>query len=393
MIDILQLACKYLRFNWIKTSIVVVAIALILFLPAALDLLVRHGATSLLTRAAGTPLVLGAQGSPLELVLNSLYFETKPPPEITYSEVARIEQTSLATAIPIYNRFRAGGWPIVGTNLDYYPWRSLELAQGRYPLMIGECVLGADAAKELSVQIGAHVISSPEELFDFAGSYPLRMEVVGILKSTGAADDRAIFTDIKTVWIIAGLAHGHEDVTQAPDDDGTILRREGSRTITNASTMTYNVIHAGNRASYHLHGKIEDLPLTAVLALPHDPRAGALLRGKYLRADESMQMIVPTTVIESLLGTMFRLREYLLLGSALAVFSTLSTTSLVFFLALRLRQREIETMHRIGLPRTRVLGLLATEIAIVIAAAVALALIFSIVFSRYVDFIMLEILT
>lgn len=393
MIDILQLAFKYLRFNWIKTSIVVVAIALILFLPAALDLLVRHGASSLLARAARTPLVLGAQGSPLELVLNSLYFETKPPPEITYSEAARIEQTSLATAIPIYNRFRARGWPIVGTNLDYYPWRNLELAQGRYPIMIGECVLGADAAKKLNVPIGAHVISSPEELFDFAGSYPLRMEVVGILKSTGAADDRAIFTDIKTVWIIAGLAHGHEDVTQAPDDDGTILRREGSHTMTNAATMTYNVIHDGNRASYHLHGSIEDLPLTAVLALPDDPRAQALLRGKYLRADEPMQMIVPTKVIESLLDTMFRLREYLLLGSALAVFSTLSTTSLVFFLSLRLRQREIETMHRIGLPRTRVLGLLATEIAIVIAAAVAMAIFFSVVFSRYVDLIMLKILT
>jgi putative ABC transport system permease protein len=157
--------------------------------------------------------------------------------------------------------------------------------------------------------------------------------------------------------------------------------------------VTYNVINQSNRASYHFHGEMADFPLTSVIALPDDPKAAALLRGKYLADGETMQMIVPSRIIESLLGTMFRLREYLLLGSALAVISTLSTAALVFFLSLRLRKREIETMHRIGLPRTRVVGLLATEIAIVIAAAVILATLLSLIFSQYVDYIMLKILT
>jgi putative ABC transport system permease protein len=392
MIDIFQLAFKYLRFHWIKTGILIVAIALIVFLPFGLDLLVRHGSKSLLARADTTPLVVGQKASPLELVLSTLYFDTAPPPEIAFAEVARINDTGLATAIPIYNRFRARGFPIVGTNPDYFSFRNLTLAEGRQPLMIGECVLGADAVAALGITVGDYVISTPEELFDFAGTYPLKMEVVGILAGSGTPDDRIILTDIKTSWIIAGIAHGHEDVTQATRDD-TILRREGSRIVTNASIVTYNVINQSNRASYHFHGEMAQFPLTAVIALPDDPKAAALLRGKYLADGETMQMIVPSRIIESLLGTMFRLREYLLLGSALAVISTLSTAALVFFLSLRLRKREIETMHRIGLPRTRVVGLLATEIAIVIAAAVILATLLSLIFSQYVDYIMLKILT
>lgn len=392
MIDLLQLALKYLRFHWIKTSIMVVAIALIVFLPSGLDLLVRHGSKSLLSRAESTPLVVGDKGSPLELVLNTLYFDTELPPEITFAEVVRINATGWARAIPIYNRFRAQGIPLVGTNTDYFSFRGLKLAEGRYPLLIGECIVGADAADSLKISVGDHVISTPEELFDFAGTYPLKLEVVGILAGTGAPDDRIIFTDIKTAWIIAGIGHGHEDVTQSTPDD-TILRREGSRIVTNASIVTYNVINESNRASYHLHGEITDFPLTAVIALPDHERAQALLQGKYLGAEEAMQMVVPSAVIQSLLGTVMRLREYLLLGSLLAVFSTLSTAALVFFLSVRLRQREIETLHRIGVPRGRVAGLLATEIAIVIATAVTLAILMNVVFARYVDLIILELLT
>jgi putative ABC transport system permease protein len=392
MIDIFQLALKYLRFHWIKSGILVVAIALIVFLLFGLDLLVRHGSKSLLARAETTPLVVGEKASPLELVLSTLYFDTEPPPEITFTEVERINDTGLATAIPIYNRFRARGFPIVGTNLDYFSFRSLDLAEGRHPLLIGECVLGADAADALEISVGGYVISTPEELFDFAGTYPLKMEVVGILKGTGTPDDRIILTDIKTAWIIAGIAHGHEDVTQSVSED-TILRREGTLIVTNSSIVTYNVINENNRGSYHFHGKMADFPLTSVIALPDDSRAKALLQGKYLGAEEAMQVIEPSAVIESLMGTVFRLREYLLLGSSLAVFSTLSTASLVFFLSLRLRKREIETMHRIGLPRYRVVGLLAAEIAIVIATAVGLATLLSVVFSLYVDSIILKLLS
>lgn len=54
-------------------------------------------------------------------------------------------------------------------------------------------------------------------------------------------------------------------------------------------------------------------------------------------------------------------------------FSTLMTTVLVFMLSLRLRKREMETMHRIGASKVRVTGLIITEIAVVLFLGLAFA--------------------
>ena len=81
--------------------------------------------------------------------------------------------------------------------------------------MTGECVLGATAADAAGVGLEGHVYSSPETVFDLAGVYPLKMKVVGVLKPTGTPDDLAVFVDVKTTWIIEGLAHGHQDLSRA----------------------------------------------------------------------------------------------------------------------------------------------------------------------------------
>jgi putative ABC transport system permease protein len=80
--------------------------------------------------------------------------------------------------------------------------------------MMGECVLGCRAAEDAAVGPGGHVLSSPESVFDLAGVYPLRMKVVGVLKPAGTPDDLAVFVDVKTTWVIVGLAHGHQDLSR-----------------------------------------------------------------------------------------------------------------------------------------------------------------------------------
>ena len=68
----------------------------------------------------------------------------------------------LARAIPLHVGLAAGGQPIVGTELAYFEWRGLELAAGRSMASLGECVLGAEAAKRLGAGPGDAVVSSPE---------------------------------------------------------------------------------------------------------------------------------------------------------------------------------------------------------------------------------------
>lgn len=378
--DQLYMAWCYLAFHRIKTTLLVLSTALILFLPFGLNVLVRQSAQSLMQRAEATPLIVGAKGSPLELVLNSLYFESETPPSIPFAQVERIAATGLADTIPLYTPFRARGFPIVGTTIDYFAFRNLRCATGRKMGMLGECVMGSEVAEQLNLEVGDTLISSPENVFDLAGVYPLKMKVVGRLEPTGTPDDRIILVDIKTAWIIEGLAHGHQDMT-APEAASGILKRENNTIIANASVMQYNEITAENMQSFHFHGDSSRFPLTAIAVQPNSRRSSALLQGRYLGEGEPMQIVQPAAVIQELLETILTVQKYVTAGVMLMGLSTCMTATLVFALSFRLRKRELETMHRIGGAKHIVAGLLVFEVGVVLLLGAVLAAVLTLLVS------------
>ena len=382
MKDVLYMAWRYLSFNKGKTAILVISIMLIIFLPVGLNVLVNQSSQQLTARADGTPLIVGAKGSQLELVLNSLYFESDIPDVIPFAESSRISETGLATAIPLYTRFRAQAQPIVGTTLDYLEFRGLRVRDGRSFAILGECLLGAAAAEALGVGPGGHVVSSPEGVFDLAGVYPLRMKVAGVLEPAGTPDDMAVFVDVKTAWVIEGLAHGHQDLAD-PDAESRVLQRDGNTIVGNASVVEYNEITADNIDSFHFHGDPSGFPITAVIAVPDDEKSGTILQGRYVGDEESVQVLRPRTVMDDLLATILTVQNYVIAAVIIIGLSTMATAALVFLLSLRLRSREIETMHKIGGSKRRVVGILSAEIAVVLLAGVALAAILTGLTSRF----------
>ena len=382
MRDILFLAWRYLAHNRVKTGVLVGSIMLIVYLPVALRVLVSQSATELTSRAEATPLLVGAKGSPLELSLSSLYFESDTPELTTYAEAERVADSGLAQAIPLYVRFRVRTQPIVGTSIEYFDFRGLRFADGRVMATLGECVLGAKAAENLGVSAGGTVITSPESVFDIAGVYPLKMQVVGVLEPAFTADDIAVFVDLKTSWIVQGLVHGHQDMA-APESASGVLSREGDKIVANASVLQYTEITPDNIDSFHFHGSTETYPISAVIANPHDQKSGTILMGRYESPDESVQILEPTTVIDELLGTIFTVQNFVVAGMLLVGMAALATAVLVFALSLRLRKREIETMAKIGGSKLRVAGVLVTEIAVVVLASVVLAGILTALTTRF----------
>jgi putative ABC transport system permease protein len=382
MRDVLFLAWRYLAHNRVKTGVLVGSIMLIFYLPVALRVLVRQSAAELTSRAESTPLLIGAKGSPLELALNSLYFESDTPELTNYAEAERVAGTGLATAIPLYVRFKVRQQPIVGTSLEYFDFRGARIAEGRAMAMLGECVLGSRAAEVLGTKVGGTVISSPESVFDIAGVYPLKMPVVGVLEPTFTADDVAVFVDLKTAWIVEGLVHGHQDMA-APEAAAGVLSRQGDNIVANASVLQYTEITPENIDSFHFHGSAEDYPISAVIAVPHDQKSGTILMGRYESPDDPTQILQPTTVIDDLLGTIFTVQSFVVAGMLLVGLAALATTVLVFTLSLRLRKREIETMAKIGGSRVRISGVLVTEVAVVVVMSVVLAGILTALTARF----------
>jgi putative ABC transport system permease protein len=370
--SVLYLAWRYLAFNRWKTAILIGTITVIIFLPLALELVLDRSSEGLRARARATPLLLGAPGSPLELVLNSLYFEGEVPAPLEFAAVADILDTGLAGAIPLHVRYRVGEQPVVGTSPDYFEFRGLRIATGRRVAISGEAVLGAAAAQALGVGPGDRVVTSPETVFDVTGSYPLELAVVGVLASAGTPDDRAVFVDVLTTWIIGGIGHGHAGLEE-PESSGGVLKRDGKHIVANASLVKYRTITLDNLADFHFHGDTGGFPLSAVIALPHNAKSGVLFEGRFDDPESSVRIVRPRETMDSLLGMVFSVRQYVLVAVVLVGMAAFATTTMVFLLSIRLRRAEINTMTRMGADPRRVAAILGAEIVLVMTASLVLA--------------------
>ncbi|MCA9141668.1 MAG: ABC transporter permease [Planctomycetaceae bacterium] len=372
MNDILYLAWRYLTYHRLKTIVLVASIAIIVYLPIGLNIVMSQSAKQLRGRAEATPLLAGAKGSPLELVLQSLYFETDVPNSIPYAEVARIKDSELATAIPLNVKFHSRNGPIVGTTGNYFDFRKLSVIEGRQIAMLGECVIGSDVARTGNLSIGDHIVSLSEDVFNIAGVYPLKMRIVGVLGPNDSPDDRAVFVDVKTTWIIEGLGHGHQELGR-PETSDSGIANEANQVVTHTSVLQYNEITAENVSSFHFHGDTSTFPITAIIAVPDDEKANALLQGRYLGDDEEVQIVRPAEVMEKLLHTIFTVGRYVTFAVTIVGLSTLATMTLVFVLSLQLRRRELETMMKIGASRQRVVCMLGAEVFGVLILGACLA--------------------
>jgi putative ABC transport system permease protein len=371
MKNVLFLALRYLRFNKIKTAIMVFSIAVAVFLPLAVNLLVRDYQRGLLARANATPLIAGAPGSRLDLVLHALYFRGRPAHDLTMGDAAAINSSGLALAIPILQKHSARGFPIVGTSLEYFDFRGLRVAQGEGLRRVGDCVLGATVAGKLGLKPGDKLMSDPENVFDLAGSYPINMHIQGILEPTGTADDGAIFADYKTEWIILGIMHGHQDA--ATMDSNLLLGRDASHVTASAAVLPFQEITDDNLILFHTHGDETTFPVSAIIVVPRDTKSATILRGRYEDPKATVQLLVPRQIISETLDLVFRVKRFfdaqaLLVGGAMALL-----LALVVLLSLRLRRGEMETMFKIGCARWMAFGMQAAEIVIVLVAGLAMA--------------------
>ena len=366
------LGWRYLRFHRFKSLVLLASVTLMMFLPASTRLLVADSATALTARAQSTPLLLGARGGDLELVLNALYFHAGQPPVLPYSALDDVQNSGLALGVPMYTRFQSRGAPIVGTSLDYFEFRHLQLASGRLMGLLGEAVIGANVAREQNIIVPGSLVSSPETVFDLAGVYPLKMKVVGILEHTGSPDDDAIFVDVRTTWVIQGLGHGHEDLKKG-GPSGSVLSRSDGTITANAALKQFNEITDENIQDFHFHGDTSGFPLSAVIVVPPDEKNSTLLRGRYQNNDSDYQVLVPGHVLDDLLETVFTVQNYVILGLMLLSLATVAVVTLVFLLSQQLRRGEFMTLKRMGASRGFVATLIFSEIGFVLLGSLILS--------------------
>ncbi len=339
------LGCRYLWQHRWRSALVTLVVTLGLLLPAAIWLVVDLAEAHLRERADSTPLLLGAKGSSLELVFNGLYFSENDQPRIKLQDANDAAADGLGRSIPIYARYQAQGYTVVGTTVDYIDFRGLQFKKGQAFTQLGDCVVGSDVAQDLNLSPGDALVTTPERVFDLTGVFPLKMRVVGVLAPTGTPDDRAVLADLKTTWVIEGLAHGHQDATQLDD---AVLEQRGENRALNASVVEYTEITDDNIASFHFHGDMKDYPITAAILIPRDPKSGVILLGRYVGEDRPLQLIRPAEQISNLFDTVFRIRALVTVLLVVVALSSFLIVGLVLLLSKRLRSAEFMSLRLIG---------------------------------------------
>lgn len=366
----LHLAWRYLRQHPVQTGLLAGTLGLLIALPLVLRLLLREAETRLHERATATPLVLGARASALDLALSALHFRLPGPPTITHGDAAELAATGDALVIPLHLRFQAQGAPVVGTGIEYFDARGLALAQGRLFQRLGDCVLGARLAARRGLAPGGSLVTSPEQAFNLAGSYPLKLRVTGVLAPAGTSDDDAVFVDLKTAWLVEGLAHGHDDLAAAPAQQ--VLSASADNIVANASVRLYNEVTAENLGSFHFHGDPAQYPVSAALVFPRSAKADALLSGRYQK-HVGLQLVTPADLMRDLMASLFRLESMLRVLLVVTGGGVALVTALVFALTYRLRRREFQTLEEIGVAPRAIRGVKLLEIALVLVSAAVLA--------------------
>lgn len=378
MRNAIYLAMQSLRWHRGRAVTIVLCLAMTMWLPLTVRLLLNEFRTEISARAAATPLVIGAKGSRIDLALHALYFQTLPPSTIPNGELTLIQDSDLATAIPVYSRYQTqgrggqSGAAIVGTSLEYFEFRELTVASGQMLSVLGDCVVGARVAQRLKLQPGDSILSAPRNAFNLAGDYPLRMRVAGILAESYSPDDDVVFTDTRTVWIIDGIGHGHQDLTST-EDQTVLLDRQADRVTASAAVLPFTEITEANLDSFHFHGDPATFPLTAIIAVPNSEKSRVLLLGRYASAEKQGQCLKPPEVVNELLHLVFRIEQLVWVSSIIATIVTSLLLALVLMLSLRLRAAEIQTMFRLGCRRSRIVLLLSAEVLILLTSSAALA--------------------
>lgn len=367
----LRLAIKYIAYHRFKSLILIACIFLTAFLPIAIGLLLHQFNQKIVARATETPIVIGAKGSRLDLTLHTLYFKTAIDETIPFSHVTDVRETGWANAIPVYSRFTAKKFPIVGTNLDYFDFRRLRLEAGNGLVTLGDCVIGSKVWEAEKINIGESLISDRENLLDIGGSTPLKMHVRGILKPTDTPDDWCVFVDLKTGWIIEGLGHGHQELADETSDL-KIIGRDNEKIVASAAVRPFLEINDSNIDSFHFHGETKDFPISSIIAIAPDEKSETLLIGRYQTGIDDAQVVVPETVVSELMSMVFRVKQFFDANAILIAVSTALLLLLVVLLSLKLRQREMDTMFKLGCSRGTIVMLQVTEMAIVFLVSAVL---------------------
>jgi len=315
---VFTVAVRYLQGRSVASALTAFSVALGVSLIIASFLLTRGIKEGFIEGTTDYSLIVGAKGSPTQLVLNVVFRMDVPTPNILYTTYEQLQDDArVEVAVPVALGDAYQGFRYVATTAAYFaafPWRrkTFVTSTGRLfhddPLEqpAYEAIVGTEAARRTGLRVGDQFYEGEE----MAG-YPLT--VVGILRPTQSADDRAIFFSLASFW-------GMNEVAR----------------------------------------QMEVKPLTAVLVRPKRMSDLPSLHREFNVAAET-QAVFPSAVLLNIFNLLSLAEDVLAMILGIVAIVVLLYLFVSMYSATLERKREIATMRALGARRTTILGIVLLE--------------------------------
>jgi putative ABC transport system permease protein len=337
-----------LRKFWLGSAVLVLIVALAVALGVAVTLQERALRLGSARAADRFDLVIGAAGSENQLVLSSVFLQPSPLPLVDGSVLHKLSvDPRVAWVAPVGFGDSYVGYPVVGTASALVVNFGDGLADGKVFAREGEAVIGA--AVELT--IGDEIKPMHGNVEEGGHTHTeLAYRVVGRLKPTGTAWDRAILVPIQAVWHIHGLGkhegsheEGHDQAAEEAEHDAEV--------------------HADAPVDEHWQDDVPGLP--AILVKPKTIADAYKLRQEYRKG--ATLAVFPAEVMTRLYATLGDAKRVLFaiaIGSQILVAASLL---LVTVMHVGQRRRQIGALRAFGAPRGALFAIVWFELFVLVA--------------------------
>lgn len=303
-------------------------------------------------------LVIGAAGSETQLVLSSVFLQPSPLPLMpadTLRKLAADARVSWVAPIGFGDSFQ--GRSIVGTTTSLVNTLSDGLAEGRAFAAEGEAVVGAAAG----IPLGTRIKPSHGTAEDGGHAHTeLAYTVVGRLKPSGTAWDKAILVPIQAVWHLHGLGQAENHAEAKPTHEEADHDEDGHEHHEGA-------IDADAPLDESFAKAVAGVP--ALLVKPRTIADAYRLRQAY--RGESTLAVFPAEVLTRLYATLGDARTILVAVAAGAQFLVAAALIFVTVIHIGQRRRQIGALRALGTPRFTVLAIVWLELSALLILGIA----------------------
>lgn len=347
-----QLAWKSLKNRKFSTVLTVFSMMLSLVLLMTVERVKRAAEDGFTQSISGIDLVVGARSGPLQIILYSVFNIGQATQNVSiesYDEIRK--RPEVQWTIPYSLGDGHKGFRVVATNQDffrYYQFRSkekIEFSEGRIFKDYFDVVIGTDVAKKLGYNVGSEVVVAHGVTSGIAIQQhdDKPFHVVGIMKPTGTALDRALYISLEAMEAI----HIDWQSGSAPGKDKQIKAEQLKSEMLKPKTITSFFLRTNSR--------IEILRLQRWI-------------NEY--KEEPLLAVIPGVVLSEMWTSLSIVEKVLKTISFLVMVVGLISMLISIMTSLNERRREMAILRALGASLKNVVGLILIETTLLSFSAV-----------------------